>query len=588
MYMKKAKWLILVTGLIVGVGLTTGVTVPTVQAATQVSTANQTSTVPTLADAAFEQQIQAPIPDGDTIEQAFPNAELRQAVAYALQANPTDNLKKTVDNFRQNENWLNRVFVISPDSQGFPTVTEPILNWTGMSALKDLFGVISVDGQPDFDHKAAKLVQCIGSTSNPLDVDLLNDDLTTSGFNELAGLRDSGIVYDNLNVSQNQITDFSAIDKLADSGVIDTVQGLPERGSVRDQSALSVSDGRAVIKGGVPGATFLPKTLAIDPTQGKSFQNVGMFRLETPAQTASFNSFSGPHLPDAEPIGALTHPITQGKIDAFNQVDFNNHEWHYIFPWYRALTQITELEPGDMDPTTINVDQLKNMDIQGIPADASSVRVRTLWANYGSQIMNSPYTTLVDIPLTHGNKASSSASTMTSAQSTVSGASLSTSSAPAKLAVKGQAVYALKKVGLYRQPTFTTHTRRYFYPRRPRIRRPQFVVTGYGRSKQGRLRYRVRDVNHASATFGRQGYVTTVSTFITKTYYQRAPKRIRVINRQGVNAYRNRNLTKQVSHYRRGRVLKVAKVQRYHLTTRLVLPNGRYVTANKTLVKASN
>lgn len=587
-------WLTWMAGIVISSGLATGLawgTTQPVRAATQVSTATQTSEEQTVSDADFEKQIQAPIPDSDTIAQAFPDEKLRQVVASALGAKPTDNLKKMVEQSRLSGDWVDMAFIISPTWSVAP-VTKPILNWTGLSAIKNLFGIISIEGQPDFDQKAAKLVQCIG-VNQPLMVQLLNDDLTTKGFNELVDLSSAGISYNELDVSQNQVTDFSAIDKLAYSGpngtvLNGTVQGLPESGSVQDKSGLRVSDSSAIIKGGVPGTSFLPKTLTIDPMKnGDSIHNVGMFRLETPAQTASFAQFSGNTFPKAESSGLLTHPVTLNKINAFNRVDFNDHEWHYIFPWYRAVfSQWTELESGDVDPTTIDFDQFKNIDLEGIPNDASSVTIRTLWANAPSQILNSPYTTLVNIPLTRDSSVTSSATTAANSESTSSSQATSASSTTDHdVAVKGQAVYAIKKVGLYRQPTFAKQNRHNFYPREPRIRRPQFVVIGYGRSEQGRLRYRVRDVNHTSSTFGRQGYVTTQSAYITKTYYQRNPKKIRVINPKGINTYRKVNLTHRVKHYRRGQVLRIVALKHYHLTTRLKLASGQYVTANKTLIK---
>lgn len=454
-----------------------------------------------------------------------------------------------------------------------------------------MFGIISIEDQPDFDQKAAKLVQCIG-VKQPLTVELHNDDLTTKGFNELANLSLSGISYSKLDVSQNQVTDFSAIDKLAYTGsngtvLNGTVQGLPESGSVQDKSGLKVDNSSVVIKGGVPGATFLPKTLTIDPMKNdNSNHNIGMFRLETSAQTASFAQFSGNTFPKMESAGLLTHPVTLDKINAFNQVDFNNHEWHYIFPWYRAIfSPWIGIKPGDVDLTTVDFNQFKNMDIQGIPSDASSVTIRTLWANDSSGNMDNPYTTLVNIPLTRDN---STVSVTTTSNEPDSSSQVDSSTTSRRLAVKGQAIYALKKVGLYRQPTFTKQNRRNFYPWEPRIRRPQFVVIGYGRSKQGRLRYRVRDVNHTSSTFGRQGYVTTQLAYITKTYYQRNPKKIRVINPKGINTYRKVNLTHRVKHYRRGQVLRIVALKHYHLTTRLKLANGQYMTANKTLIKITS
>ncbi|MBL3630331.1 hypothetical protein JMK37_06840 [Lactobacillus sp. GPB7-4] len=109
-------------------------------------------------------------------------------------------------------------------------------------------------------------------------------------------------------------------------------------------------------------------------------------------------------------------------------------------------------------------------------------------------------------------------------------------------------------------------------------------MTGYATSKGGRPRYRVRDVNHHSRTAGLTGYITTQPQYVTNTYYKQNPRRIRVINAQGVNAYRRIKLTGKMRHYKRGAVLKVKRLESYHLTTRLVLTNGQYVTANKTLV----
>ncbi|MCF7522529.1 DUF5776 domain-containing protein [Levilactobacillus brevis] len=155
---------------------------------------------------------------------------------------------------------------------------------------------------------------------------------------------------------------------------------------------------------------------------------------------------------------------------------------------------------------------------------------------------------------------------------------------PSYVVRKGQAVSGIQKLGLYRQATFTAKNRRVFYPRQSRERRPQFVVTGYATSKGGRPRYRVRDVNHHSRTAGLTGYITTQPQYVTNTYYKQNPRRIQVINAQGVNAYRRIKLTGKMRHYKRGAVLKVKRLESYHLTTRLVLTNGQYVTANKTLV----
>ncbi len=152
---------------------------------------------------------------------------------------------------------------------------------------------------------------------------------------------------------------------------------------------------------------------------------------------------------------------------------------------------------------------------------------------------------------------------------------------PAK---KGTAVYATKKIGLYSSRNFSTKTRRQWYAKQSRINRPMFVVTDYATSKTGALRYRVKDVNHQSTTYGKKGYITANATYTSPVYYQTKQKKLTVINPAGVNAYQNKNLTKRTQHYRQGQVLKVKKIVRHHLTTRMQLTNGQYVTANKKLV----
>lgn len=117
-----------------------------------------------------------------------------------------------------------------------------------------------------------------------------------------------------------------------------------------------------------------------------------------------------------------------------------------------------------------------------------------------------------------------------------------------------------------------------------------FVVTDYARSKGGALRYKVRDVNHGSKTAGKVGYITANRKFVVPVYYKSVPKnkKITVISKRGVHAYRNANLTKYVKHYKKGVRLTVKKIVKHNLTTRYQLTNGNYVTANKKLVIQGN
>ncbi|KRN01870.1 hypothetical protein FD13_GL000457 [Levilactobacillus senmaizukei DSM 21775 = NBRC 103853] len=159
-------------------------------------------------------------------------------------------------------------------------------------------------------------------------------------------------------------------------------------------------------------------------------------------------------------------------------------------------------------------------------------------------------------------------------------------SAGATVAPKGTVIYATKKIGLYNQATFTKKSRTQWYQKKSRINRPMFVVTGYATSKHGADRYRVKDVNHHSKTAGKTGYVTANSAYTAPVYYGATHSRVTVINPKGINAYSKKSLKGKTSHYKQGQVLKVKQIVSHNLTTRYVLSNGRYITANKQLVKA--
>lgn len=161
---------------------------------------------------------------------------------------------------------------------------------------------------------------------------------------------------------------------------------------------------------------------------------------------------------------------------------------------------------------------------------------------------------------------------------------------PNYAAVQGAAVYATKRIYMYRNANFGKSQRLATYPKAKRVDRPMFVVTDYARSKAGLLRYKVRDVNHGSKTAGKVGYITASRKFVVPVYYKSVPKnkKITIISKRGVHAYRNANLTNRVKHYKKGVRLTVKKIVKHNLTTRYQLLNGNYVTANKKLVIQGN
>jgi len=179
---------------------------------------------------------------------------------------------------------------------------------------------------------------------------------------------------------------------------------------------------------------------------------------------------------------------------------------------------------------------------------------------------------------TSGIAGTSGTATMPTADSSSSAASQATTT---KASVQRKAVYAVKKIGLYSQPTFTKQSRTRWFTKQTRPNRPTFTVIGYARSKAGNLRYKVRTAD------GTTGYITTRSAYVTNAYYQHKPAMVKVISAKGLNAYGNVVLNgKKLRHYARGSVVTVKAIKTHGLTTRLVLTNGRYITGNKTFVIA--
>jgi len=186
-------------------------------------------------------------------------------------------------------------------------------------------------------------------------------------------------------------------------------------------------------------------------------------------------------------------------------------------------------------------------------------------------------------PSTPTNATSTPATTSSRASDAIitSAAGDKVSATTKPVAAKHSAIYGIKKIGFYNNPTFSKATRLHWYTKQTRPSRPQFVVTGYARSKAGTLRYHVRAAN------GKTGYVTANSQYVSNTYYKSQPKTIRVIGKHGIDAYNKVTLNgKVVRHYKRGTTLTIKKIQKHNLTTRLVLSNGTYITGNKTLVIA--
>ena len=147
-------------------------------------------------------------------------------------------------------------------------------------------------------------------------------------------------------------------------------------------------------------------------------------------------------------------------------------------------------------------------------------------------------------------------------------------------------VNAIRKIGLYRTATFSPHRRIAWYHPQESAVQAQFMVVGLFLSKHGRLRYKVKDVNYASKTYGVMGYITARWEFVQPTYYQHVRRaKIVVVNAHGINGYRRPDLTEKQAHYAQGEHLVVRRLVHHRLAMRFQLTNGQYVTANRHLVR---
>ncbi|GEP23920.1 DUF5776 domain-containing protein [Lentilactobacillus diolivorans] len=189
--------------------------------------------------------------------------------------------------------------------------------------------------------------------------------------------------------------------------------------------------------------------------------------------------------------------------------------------------------------------------------------------------------------VTSSSTSNFSSSATSSSSSSTNGSTLVTK--PGQLKV-GEAVYAVKKVYLYKDANFKTNNRITVYSKQRRVNRPMFVVQGFARSSNGTLRYQVKDVNHYRKTNGKRGYITANRKYIVPAYYATMPKSKvnTIIAKKGVNAYRTVSLKGKAKHYKQGTKLKVEAIKKYHLTSRYRLVNGYYITGNKKLVMQKN
>lgn len=227
--------------------------------------------------------------------------------------------------------------------------------------------------------------------------------------------------------------------------------------------------------------------------------------------------------------------------------------------------------------------QAQPVTVHYVDEDGQTVApAKTLTGDYGatyhaSQPVITGYTLLKDSGNTTG--------TFTSTAQTVTYTYRRQKTAKLDTATTYPVVSSIKKIGLYRTPNFKPARRIHWYTKQPRTQWPMFVVTSVATSKQGHLRYHVRDVNHDSATFGKTGYITARSSYVVPTYYTKRAARVTVLAKHGIRGYQRTSLKGKSVHYQRNQHLRIKRIVTYHRTTRFQLTNGKYISGNKKLVK---
>jgi len=147
--------------------------------------------------------------------------------------------------------------------------------------------------------------------------------------------------------------------------------------------------------------------------------------------------------------------------------------------------------------------------------------------------------------------------------------------------LKGKIVYAQKKIGFYKKAKFTKKNRYKFFAAKSQNKWAQFKIV----TKKGN-RYQVKDVNKGSKTYGKTGYITSNSKYVTSADYNKKPIKVKVINAKGLSAYNSKTLKGKHTIYKRGTMLKIKKLVKSKGKLRLQLKNGKYITVDKHMIHA--
>lgn len=276
-------------------------------------------------------------------------------------------------------------------------------------------------------------------------------------------------------------------------------------------------------------------------------------------------------------IGATPDVIGNRKVTQYGTIHLNKGANHFVLTHASGYGQLDYAQFTPVNTGTATPGSGSSSTSTTTPSTSSSSAVTSSSSSSSSSAVS-----------TSSSSAASASSSSAAQMSTVTKPSTTTTTVkvPSSAAKKGTTIYAVKKLSLYKTPTFKATNKVVSYTKVTRKDRPKFVVVGYARSANGALRYQVRDVNRGSQTFGKKGYITAKPSYAQSTYYQSLPKSktVTVVNKTGVNAYRSSKLNGQIRHYKANAQLKVKKVVRYKTTTRYELSDGSFITGNKDFI----
>jgi len=324
--------------------------------------------------------------------------------------------------------------------------------------------------------------------------------------------------------------------------------------------------------------TFHGGTIAFKVNNGSDF-------FDDPSNFDSTGRLiSGKEFPSTSYLDTLNTP--QGKTFDFQQIDtIDAQSKNYYEPapanQLAYFENLLDTAPAYKDYTVLPPTDPNSLTITNVPANSTVLHLRVL-VYPDSEDGNPTISYIQNYTVKLHPASTSNAATTTPITDSSSKDTTPIVSQPDKAKPESKVIYATKKIGLYTSPTFTNKARVRWYTKAKRTNRPMFKIIGYARSKNGVLRYKVKDVTPNAKTYGQIGYITANDSFAGNAYYQTKTKKIKVL--RGLNSYKTQALTGKKVHYRKDQVIRVKKLVTHNLTTRYQLPNGRYVSANKRLV----